>query len=97
MRKREADFVKSAPRVKLVYMAIEKEPEFDFLNEVFDRMILDREISSYRKSIIPFPLIFKRLGVVYHFSKKTSLKFLKVLEKRGYIKLVNFHGIKVTR
>jgi hypothetical protein len=59
----------------------------------------DKEIKRFLKlnpnSIIPFPLVYRRLGVLYHFSKKKSNKILKSLEKRGFIEIIKFHGIRI--
>jgi DNA-binding Lrp family transcriptional regulator len=72
---------------------------FDFCEDAYRSLLEDKDIirilSLNPKSIIPFPLIYKRLGVIYHFSKKKSLVLLKSLERRGLIKIVRFHGIKI--
>jgi hypothetical protein len=72
---------------------------FDFEKEIYERLKENKEIKRFLKtnpnSIIPFPLVFKRLGVLYHFSKRKSNEILESLEKRGFIKIVNFHGIKI--
>jgi hypothetical protein len=74
---------------------------FDFLDEVFKRLVEDKEIKFCLKSrpnrIIPFPLIFRRMGVLWHFSKEDSIRILKELEKRKLIEIVNFHGIKIVQ
>jgi Mn-dependent DtxR family transcriptional regulator len=47
------------------------------------------------KRIIPFPVVFNRLGAIFHFNKETSKLFLKDMEKRGLIKIIPFKGIKL--
>ena len=48
-----------------------------------------------KKAIIPFPLIYYRLGTIFHFNKRTSKIILKILEEKGLIKIIPFKGVKV--
>lgn len=71
---------------------------FDFLNEFLNRLIEDKDIRFYLKSkneIIPLPLVNKRSGVLYHFTKKKTMQILKELEKRRLVTIFNFHGIRI--
>jgi len=72
---------------------------FDFLDEVFKKLLEDKQINFYLKSspnrIIPFPVVFRRMGVIWHFSKEESIRILKELEKRKMIQIINFHGIRI--
>ena len=76
-----------------------KEESFDFEKEIYRRLLEDKEINRYIKSkispIIPFPLVYKRLGVLYHYPKEKSFLVLKKLEKRSFIKFISFHGIRI--
>ena len=72
---------------------------FDFLDEVYQKLLKDKEISFYIKckpnAVIPFPLVFRRMGILWHFSKEDSIQVLKELEKKGLIEIINFHGIRL--
>lgn len=48
-----------------------------------------------KRKIIPFPLVFNRLGTMFHFSKRNSRMLLKDMEKRGYIEIIPFKGVSV--
>jgi len=65
--------------------------EFDFYELVLTEL---KKINRYRR-IIPFPLVFNRLGTIFHFDKETSILALKELEKRELVKLIPFHGVKI--
>jgi len=75
-----------------------KRASFNFLDEIFNRLLEDKNIRFYLKSsnkkIIPLPIVNRRLGVLYHFSKQKTMQILKELEKNGLVKIINFHGIK---
>jgi len=66
--------------------------DFDFYKMVF------REILKIncRKRIIPFPLVFYRLGTIFHFDKNNSKIILKILERRGLIEIIPFKGIRLS-
>jgi len=67
-------------------------------NEDFDfYKIVLREILKIncKKRIIPFPLVFYRLGTIFHFDKNNSKIILKILERRGLIKIIPFKGIRL--
>jgi len=72
---------------------------FDFEEKVYRRLLEDKDIKSIlqlnSKSVISFPLVYRRLGVLYHFSKKESNEILDSLKERGFIEIVKFHGIRI--
>jgi len=74
---------------------------FDFEEKVYNRLVEDKEIKRILKlkvkSIISFPLVYRRLGVLYHFSKKESNEILDSLKERGLIEIVKFHGIRIIK
>ncbi len=62
-----------------------------------DTMVL-KELRKISKSrIIPFPLVYYRLGAIFHFDKEISKHILKSLERRGLIKIHEFHGVKISK
>jgi len=65
--------------------------EFDFHELVLTEL---KKINRYRR-IIPFPLVFNRLGTIFHFDKETSVLVLKEMERRKSVKLVPFHGVQL--
>lgn len=67
--------------------------DFDFYEIAFEEL---KKINSKRK-IIPFPLVFNRLGTMFHFSKKSSLMLLKKIERKGYVEIIPFKGIRIAR
>jgi hypothetical protein len=78
-----------------------KRTSFNFLDEIFNRLLEDENIRFYLKSsnkkIIPLPIVNRRLGVLYHFSKQKTMQILKELERKRLIKIVSFHGIKIKK
>ncbi len=76
-----------------------KEAKFDFFKEVVKRLLSDKAIDFYLEykpnSIIPFPLVYRVFGYSWHFDKSTSLKILKELERRGFLEIKFFNGIKI--
>jgi len=50
---------------------------------------------NYRREIIPFPLVFNRLGTMFHFDKRSSVVVLKNLERRGHVEIIPFKGIRI--
>lgn len=47
------------------------------------------------RSIISFPMVYQRLGCIFHFSKDTAKKVLRIMEKEELIKVIPFHGIQI--
>lgn len=77
----------------------EERKEFDLIYKIFTDLLKDSDIGFYLTRrinvFIPFPLIFKRLGVIYHFTRKDSFEILKIMEQREWIKIIPFKGIRV--
>ena len=69
------------------------EKQFDFIDLVLKEL---KKIDRYR-SIIPFPLVFNRLGTIFHFDKETALAVLKELQRRKLLRVVPFHGVRINR
>jgi len=55
-----------------------------------------KEAGSKRK-IVPFPLVFYRLGCIFHLDKETSKLILKDLENKRLVRIHEFHGIEILR
>lgn len=70
---------------------IKRKGNFDFYKIALRELM---RINCKRK-IIPFPPVFNRLGTMFHFSKKNSRMLLKVMEKKGYIEIIPFKGIRI--
>lgn len=68
-----------------------KEGEFDFCYIVLREL---KKINCKRR-IIPFPLVFYRLGAIFHLKKEDSITLLKDIEKKGYIEIIPFKGIRL--
>lgn len=47
------------------------------------------------KRIIPFPMVYQRLGCIFHFRKENAKKILQIMEKENLIKVIPFHGIQI--
>jgi len=81
--------------------ANKKETKFDFHQEILVRLLKDSRISFYLnnhpKAIIPFPLVYRVFGYLWHFRKLISLQVLEELEMRGHIEIIDFHGIRVKK
>jgi hypothetical protein len=52
---------------------------------------------DYHDELIPFPLVFNRLGIIFHLPKEETVMLLDHLESEGHIKIVPFHGIQVLK
>jgi hypothetical protein len=65
--------------------------EFDFYELVLKEL---KKIKTSRRPI-SFPLIFYRLGAIFHFDKKTSMQVLKEMEKKRLVKIHSFHGVEI--
>lgn len=72
---------------------VKRENDFDFYEVALKELM---KVNCGRK-IIPFPLVFNRLGVIFHFDKETSVFVLKILENKRWVKLIPFHGIRILR
>ena len=49
--------------------------------------------TEWRNEIIPFPAVYKKVGYVMKFDRKTTQNVLKLLAARGKITFVPFHGV----
>ena len=65
--------------------------KFDFSGLAIEEL---RKI-NYPEELIPFPLVFNRLGVIFHLQKEETVTLLDHLERQGHIEVVPFHGIRV--
>jgi len=63
--------------------------KFDF----YEIVLRELKKIEYKGKIIPFPLIYYRLGAIFHLRKKDAWKLLKILQERKMIKIVSFKGI----
>lgn len=55
-----------------------------------------RELTKIKANrIIPFPIVYYRLGCIFHFDKEISRLVLKDLEKKKLIRVHNFHGVEI--
>ena len=52
---------------------------------------------EYPGELIPLPLVFNRLGVMFHLQKEETVTLLDHLESEGHIKIVPFHGIQILK
>jgi len=50
-----------------------------------------------KKDIIPFPILFKRLCGSFRITKKECWSVLFLLRDIGFIEVVPFHGIKISK
>lgn len=62
-----------------------------------DCLVLSQIKRSSRGKIVPFPLVFYRLGCIFHFDKETSRRILNDLQKSGLIRVHDFHGVEILR
>jgi hypothetical protein len=67
--------------------------DFDFYKIAFEEL---KKINCKRR-IIPFPLVFNRLGTMFHFDKKNSVMLLKKIQTEGYVEIIPFKGIRIAR
>lgn len=49
--------------------------------------------TEWRNRIIPFPAIYKKVGYVMKFDRRTTRKVLELLSMRNEIGMVRFHGV----
>jgi len=77
----------------------EQGPQFDFISKVYESLFTDNQINFYLtrriNSFIPFPLIFKRICVIYHLHKKNAIEVLRIMEQRNWISIVPYKGVKI--
>jgi len=66
--------------------------KFDFYEMVFKEILK----INCKKRIIPFPLVFYRLGTIFHLNKNNSKIILKMLERKGLIEIVPFKGVRIS-
>ena len=50
---------------------------------------------QHGKSIIPFRVVFERLGTVFHLKKDECWELLFIYRDLGFIEIVGYHGIRV--
>lgn len=62
-----------------------------------DHLVLSEISRSSKQKIIPFPLVFYRLGCILHLDKETSRLILEDLEKKRLIRVHDFHGVEVLK
>ena len=60
-----------------------------------DQLVLSEIRRSSRRKIIPFPVVFYRLGCILHLDKETSRLILQELEKKRLICIHDFHGVEI--
>jgi hypothetical protein len=77
----------------------EQGPHFDFISKVYESLFTDSQISFYLtrriNAFIPFPLIFKRICVIYHLHKKDAIEVLRIMEQRNWISIIPYKGVKI--
>jgi hypothetical protein len=60
-----------------------------------DRLVLAEIRKSSKRKIIPFPVVFYRLGCILHLDKETSRLVLQELERKRLIRIHDFHGVEM--
>jgi len=65
--------------------------KFDFCKLAIDEL---KKIEC-PDELIPFPLVFNRLGVMFHLPKEETVTLLDHLESEGRVKVVPFHGVRI--
>jgi len=77
----------------------EQEIKFDFISKVYESLFTDNQINFYLtrriNAFIPFPLIFKRICVIYHLHKKDVIDVLRIMEQRNWISIIPYKGVKI--
>ncbi len=64
--------------------------EFFLLN-----LFLEEIEKAGKDNIKPFPLVYYRLGSIFHLDRTKSKTVLRILESRGLIEVIPFHGVKI--
>jgi hypothetical protein len=62
-----------------------------------DSLVLSEIKRSSKRKIIPFPVVFYRLGRILHLDKETSRLVLQELESKRLIRIHGFHGVEILR
>jgi hypothetical protein len=62
-----------------------------------DNLIVSQIRQSSSQKVIPFPLVFYRLGCMFHLDKETSRLVLQELERKRLIRIYDFHGVEVLK
>jgi hypothetical protein len=62
-----------------------------------DHLVLSEIKRSSKRKIIPFPVVFYRLGCIFHLDKETSRLVLQDLERKRLIRIHDFHGVEVLK
>ncbi len=60
-------------------------------------LVLSQIKRSSKRKIVPFPLVFYRLGCILHLDKETSRLVLQELEKKRLIRIHDFHGVEILK
>jgi hypothetical protein len=60
-----------------------------------DSLVLSEIKRSSKRKIVPFPVVFYRLGCILHLDKETSRLILNDLEKKRLVRIHDFHGVEV--
>lgn len=53
--------------------------------------------SNPLKEILPFPEVFRRFSLFFHFTKEESWLFLKELERHKLIRIIPYKGIQIVK
>ena len=61
------------------------------------RLVLRELHKLNANGVIPFPLVFYRLGCILHLDKETSRLVLQELERKRLIRIHDFHGVEILR
>jgi hypothetical protein len=62
-----------------------------------DSLVLSEIKRSSKRKIIPFPVVFYRLGCILHLDKEASRLVLQELEKEQLIRIHDFHGVEILK
>lgn len=62
-----------------------------------DQLILLEIRRSSKRKIVPFPVVFYRLGCILHLDKETSRLVLYDLQEKGLIRIHDFHGVEILK
>lgn len=60
-----------------------------------DQLVLSEIRRSSKRKVVPFPVVFYRLGCILHLDKETSRLVLQELERKRLIRIHNFHGVEI--
>ena len=61
------------------------------------KILTELEKLNFSNGIIRFPLVFYRLGCMFHLSRDETWSVLKELELNGYIKIFPYKGIVIKK